>query len=56
METDIISQSAQAMSEVLKMAANQSTELAEKLIKINVQDTINILKDEMVGNVVDTYA
>jgi hypothetical protein len=38
------------MSKVLKMAVEQSTELADKLIKMNAENTLDILKDEMIGN------
>ena len=53
MEVDTVAQSTQAMAEVLKMAVEQSTRLADKLIKMNAQNTIDILKDEMIGQAVD---
>ena len=53
MEIDTISQSIEAMSEVLKMAVEQTTDLADKLIKMNAQDTINVVKDEMIGKAID---
>ena len=53
MEVDNISQSIDAISEVLKMAVEQSTDLADKLIKMNAQDTIDVVKDEMIGNAIN---
>jgi hypothetical protein len=41
------------MAEVLKMAVEQSIQLADKLIKLNVQNTIDIVKDEMIGQAID---
>jgi hypothetical protein len=53
MDVDTISQSTQAIAEVLKMAVEQSTQLADKLIAMNVQNTIDVVKDEMVGKAID---
>jgi hypothetical protein len=53
MEVGNISQSIEAMSDILEMAAEQSTNLAEKLVKMNVENTIDVLKDEMIGNAID---
>ena len=53
MEVDTIAQSTQAMAEVLKMAVEQSTQLADKLIKLNAQNTIDVVKDEMIGKAID---
>lgn len=53
MEVDTVAQSSQAMAEVLKMAVEQSTQLADKLIKMNAQDTIDTVKDEMIGQAID---
>ena len=53
MDVDNISQSTQAMAGVLKMATEQSTDLADKLIKMNAQNTIDVVKDEMIGQAID---
>ncbi len=53
MEVDTISQSTQAMAEVLKMAVEQSTDLAEQLIRMNAENTIDTVKDEMIGQAID---
>ena len=55
MEVDAVSQTVQAMTEILKIAASQSTDIAEKLIKINVQNTIGVFQDDQMGNIVDLY-
>jgi hypothetical protein len=53
MEVDSVAQSTQAMAEVLKMAVEQSTQLADKLIAMSVQNTIDVVKDEMIGQAID---
>ena len=53
MEIDTAAQSTQAMAEVLKMAVEQSTQLANKLIKLNVQNTIDIAKDLAIGQAIN---
>jgi|APSaa5957512622_1039677.scaffolds.fasta_scaffold125350_2 hypothetical protein len=53
MEADKISQSIEAMSEVLKMAAEQSTDLVDKLIMMNAENTVDALDDEMIGQVIN---
>jgi len=55
MEVDVISQSVQAMTDILKLATTQSTDIAEKLIKMNVENTIGILQDEQMGKIIDLY-
>ena len=52
MEIDTASQSIEAMAEILKMATEQSTNLAEKLIKMNAQTLIDLVKDETVGRAI----
>ncbi|MBA7630957.1 hypothetical protein ES703_38484 [subsurface metagenome] len=56
MEVDVISQSVQAMMDILKLATTQSTDITEKLIKMNLQNTIGILQDEVLGHIIDIYA
>ena len=51
-----IAQSTDALMNLLKASVSQSTEMAEKLIKINVQNTVNINQLEGMGNIIDTYA
>ncbi|WP_455382872.1 hypothetical protein [Salinispira pacifica] len=51
-----ISRSVQDLTNVLLAATQQSTGLAEKLVKINAQNTINENQLETMGNLVDTYA
>ena len=53
MEVDAVAQSTQAMAEALKVAVEQSTQLANKLIKMNAQSTIDVVEDEMVGQAID---
>ena len=55
MEVDAVSQTVQAMTEILKMITTQSIDIAEKLIKINVQNTIGVFQDDQMGNIVDIY-
>lgn len=41
---------------MLKQSLDQSTQLAEKLIKLNAENIINLNQLEYIGNVIDTYA
>ena len=51
-----ISRSVQDLSQVLMMATQQSTNLAEKLVKMGAENTINENQLSTMGNLVDTYA
>ncbi len=53
MEVNSISQSIEALSDVLQMATEQSTDLADKLIRMNVENTIEVVRDEMIGQAID---
>ena len=55
MQVDAVSQAAEAMSEILKMAQAQSTGVAQKLIKMNVENIIGNLQDEQMGKIIDLY-
>ncbi len=50
-----ISQDADILMQLLKSSFTQSTEMAEKLIKLNVQNLIDINQMENMGNIIDTY-
>ncbi len=50
-----ISQDADILMQLLKSSFSQSTEMAEKLIKMNVQNLIDINQMENMGNIIDTY-
>ncbi len=47
-----ISQDADVLIQLLKSSFTQATEMAEKLIKMNVQNLIDITQ---MGNIIDTY-
>ncbi len=51
-----INRSVQDLSQVLMMATQQSTNLAEKLVKMGAENTINENQLSTMGNLVDTYA
>ncbi len=50
-----ISQDPDILMQLLKSSFSQSTEMAEKLIKMNVQSLIDINQMENMGNIIDTY-
>ena len=50
-----ISQDADILMQLLKSSFTQSTEMAEKLIKMNVQNLIDINQMENMGNIIDIY-
>lgn len=51
-----IAQSSEMLSDVLQMAAAESTEVAGDLIAMNAEQRIDINQLESMGNAVDTYA
>lgn len=53
MEVDPITQSIDALSDILMMATEQSTDLADKLIKMNAENTVETVKDETIGRAID---
>ncbi len=50
-----ISQDTDVLIQLLKSSFSQSTEMAEKLIKMNVQNLIDINQMENMGNIIDIY-
>lgn len=50
-----LSQNSDIAIKLLKNTLSQSTELAENLIKINIENAIDINQMENLGNVIDTY-
>jgi len=55
MQTDAVSQAAQAMTDILKMAQAQTTGVAQKLIKMNAEYVIGVFQDEQMGKIIDRY-
>lgn len=55
MEVDSVSQAVEAMTEILKMAQAQSVGVAQKLIKMNVENIDGIFQDEQMGKIIDRY-
>ena len=50
-----ISQNTDIVMKLLKSSLDQSNEMIEKLIKVNVQNIIDINQMENMGNIIDTY-
>ena len=55
MQADTVSQTVQAMTEILKLAQAQSIDIAQKLIKMNVENAVGILQDDQMGKTIDLY-
>ena len=55
MQVDAVSQAVEAMTQNLKMAQAQSVGVAQKLIKMNVENIVGNLQDEQMGKVIDLY-
>ena len=53
MEVDSVSQAVDAMTEILKLA--QSVSVAQKLIKLNVENVVGMFQDEQMGKIIDLY-
>lgn len=56
MGIDAISSSIQSLTDVLQKASASHNDLADKLMKVAAQNTIDINQLETIGNVIDTYA
>ena len=56
MGIDAISSSIQSLTDILQQATASHDDLADKLVKIAAQNTIDISQLDTIGNVVDTYA
>ena len=55
MQVDVVSQAVDAMTEILKLAQAQSSGVAQKLIKMNVENALGAVQDEQMGKIVDLY-
>lgn len=50
-----MSQDSEMLMKLLKDSFAQSTDLANKLLKMNIQNTIDINQMSNMGNIIDTY-
>ena len=55
MQANAVSQAVDAMTQILKIAQAQSVEVAQKLIKMNVENAVGILQDDQMGKIIDLY-
>jgi len=44
-----------AMEQILNASMNQSTDMTEKLLKVNIQQQVDISQLETMGNTIDLY-
>ena len=56
MDISNISQSVEQLTNILLLSVEQSTQLTEKLIKVNVEQKIRDVNAEHIGTIIDTYA
>ena len=56
MQVDPVSQAVEAMTDILKLAQAQSSGVAQKLIKMNVESAVGVFQDDQMGKNVDFYA
>jgi len=56
MDISNINKGVEQLTNILLLSVEQSTQLTEKLIKVNVEQKINGLNAEHLGAVIDTYA
>jgi len=56
MDISNISQGVDQLTNILLLSVEQSTDLNQKLIKINVQQKLQSVKDENIGKAIDTFA
>ena len=53
---DMVARSTELMSQVITNAVTQSTELAEKMVKMSVETKLAVNKMEGMGEIIDTFA
>jgi hypothetical protein len=56
MDVSAINKGIEQLTNVLLLSVEQSTQLTEKLIKVNVEQKLSSVKAEHLGTVIDTYA
>ena len=56
MKVDSVSSSSQAMSDILKLIASKSTEMNDKLLKVNIAEKVKVAPSDTLGQNIDTYA
>ena len=56
MDISNINNSIEQLTNILLLSVEQSTELTEKLVKMNVEQKIREGKEEHIGTVIDIYA
>jgi hypothetical protein len=56
MDVSTINQSIEQLTNILLLSAEQSTQLTEKLIKVNVEQKLRGVNAEHLGTIIDTYA
>lgn len=56
MDISNISQGVEQLTNILLLSVEQSTQLTEKLVKVNVEQKLRGVNAEHIGAVIDTYA
>ena len=56
MEIDTINQSVEALSRILMTATEQTSNLNEKLLKVNTEQMVRGVTGDHMGTLIDTYA
>jgi hypothetical protein len=56
MDISAIQNSVEQLNNILLLSTEQSTEMAQKIIKVNVEQMVHEGKEELIGTIIDTYA
>lgn len=56
MDIGAIQNSVEQLTNILLLSTEQSTEMAQKIMKVNVQQMIHEGKEDLIGTILDTYA
>lgn len=56
MDISAINNSIEQLTNILLLSVEQSTDITEKLLKVNVEQIVHEGKTELIGAIIDTYA
>jgi hypothetical protein len=56
MDISNIQQSVEQLTNILNLSVEQSTDMAQKIMKVNVEQMVHEGKEELIGTIIDTYA
>jgi hypothetical protein len=56
MDISTIQNNVEQLTNILRFSVEQSTHMAQKIMKVNVEQMVHEGKSELIGTIIDTYA